>query len=70
MKTRKELQKEGIATIQSNDFYGYEEAKWVLVLNDEHIDNQQVFSKTKTITFPAMTIGECIGIYLGGIEEN
>ena len=70
MTTRKQLQKEGIATIESNDFYGYEEAKWVLVLNDEYVDNQQVFSKTKTITFPAMTIGECIGIYLGGIEKN
>jgi len=70
MRTKKELEKQGIATIQSNDFYGYEEAKWVLVLNDEFVDNQQVFSKTKTITFPAMTIAECIGIYLGGIQKQ
>jgi hypothetical protein len=70
MKTRRKLESEGIATIQSNDFYGYDDAKWVLVLNDKYVDNEYLFSKTKTITFPAMTIGECIGIYLGGIEKQ
>jgi len=70
MKTRKDLEKEGIATIESNAFYGYGDAKWVLVLNDKYVDNEYLFKKTKTITYPAMTIGECIGIYLGGIEKN
>jgi len=70
MTTRKQLKQEGIATIQSNDFYGYDEAKWVLVLNDEYVDKEYLFSKTNTITFPAMTIGECIGIYLGGIQKQ
>jgi len=70
MKTKRKLESEGIATIQSNDFYGYDDAKWVLVLNDKYVDNEYLFSKTKTITFPAMTIGECIGIYLGGIEKQ
>jgi hypothetical protein len=70
MTTRKKLESEGIAKIESNDFYGYGDAKWVLVLNDKYIDDEYVFRKTKTITYPAMTIAECASIYLGGIEKN
>ena len=69
MKTRKQLEAEGIAKIESNDFYGYDNAKWVLVLSSE-LENDFYFKKTKTITYPALTIGECIGIYLGGIERK
>lgn len=68
MRTRKQLESEGIATIKSGYDFGFDE-KYVLVLNEEYVKQGYVFKDIYTITWNADTIQECIDYYLEGIVK-
>jgi len=63
--TRKQLEKEGIAKIESNDFWGFgEQGEYKYVLNI--IKEGVVFKDERTTNFPHKTIKECIEHYKRG----
>lgn len=69
VRTRKELESQGIATIESNDFWGFGEDgefKHVLVIIKEGF----MFKNEETSNFPCKTIKECIELYNEGFKIN
>ena len=63
--TRKQLESQGIATIDSNDFWGFGEGnefKYVLVINKKGL----VFKNEGTTNYPTKAIKECINLYNEG----
>lgn len=65
--TRKQLESEKIATIETNDWWQYDDANWVLILNDELIEEGYVFKETQTTMWADLTIKRLTEIYKNGI---
>lgn len=66
--TRKQLEKEGIATIKKGEDVCLDE-KWALVLNEEYARKGYVFSNSLTIYWGDDKIQNLIDFYEGGIEK-
>ena len=63
--TRKQLESQGIATIESNDLWGFGEGnefKYVLAITKKGL----VFKNEGTRNYPTKTIKECINLYNEG----
>lgn len=68
--TRKQLEAQGIAGIETNDWWQYDDAKWVLVLNDDYVEQGYVFKETKTTMWADLTISRLVEIYNNGIIKQ
>lgn len=67
--TRKQLESQGIATIESNDFYGFgeeNEFRFVLAI----VKKGLVFKNEETRNYPTKTIKECINLYNEGFIKE
>ena len=62
VKSRKAMEAQGYAKIESNELHGFDEAKYVLVLKDDYI-----LCCERTCTYPTMTVRDAIDCYNGGI---
>ena len=62
VKSRKAMEAQGYAKIESNDLHGFDEAKYVLVLKSGYI-----LCCERTCTYATMTVRDAIDTYNGGI---
>ena len=62
VKSRKAMEAQGYAKIESNEAHGFDEAKYVLVLKSGY-----VLYCEGTCTYPTMTIRDAIDTYNAGI---
>ena len=55
------------ARIETNEFWGFDDAKWVLVLNDDKVNEGYYFKQTLTLNYPAKTKKELKWVYSKGL---
>ena len=65
VKSKKALEKQHIAVIDSNEYWQFEDAKYVLNI----VAKGLVFKQTGTYNYPAKTISECLSIYNKGFKK-
>jgi len=58
------------ARIETNKFWGFDDAKWVLVLNDDKVNEGYFFKETGTLNYPANTKAELKWVYARGIVKE
>jgi hypothetical protein len=69
VRTRKELESKGIATIVSNDFWGFgDDNEYNYVLNI--VKKGLIFKNERTSNYPHKTIKSCIDHYNEGFVEK
>jgi hypothetical protein len=66
VKSKKALERQGLAVIESNDFWQFNEAKYVIKIVAKNL----VFKQTGTSNYPTQTIRECLWIYNRGLEKQ
>ena len=66
VKSKKALENQGLAVIESNDFWQFNEAKYVINI----IAKNLIFKQTGTSNYSAKTIKECLWIYNRGLENK
>ena len=58
------------AKIETNKFWGFDDAKWVLVLNEDKVNEGYCFKETGTLNYAANTKRELKWVYARGIIKE